>query len=267
MASLQKRNDDSSLRMDHVSGGHRHRLRKSVPVFFPIPVGFTAAEPWRRTYGLPDSRADILANILLYLPFGFFAIQALRRRAAVWQVAAVTFAGMALSTAMELLQFYVPGRDSSLADVGSNTLGSLRRCMRGSSAFREIRSERTAAGSQAPVECSDFGLLAWLPAVSLCARYRPPQVLACRPAVACGARTRAVGLVPAYGHLAGSGSRIGRTLDTPWKRFAFPLLVPLLLGSRILIVDAVLSPAEVLGAVIALLCWVGFLARLPVRNG
>jgi len=54
--------------------------------------------------------------------------------------------------------------------------------------------------------------------------------------------------------------------DAAWKRIAFPLLVPLVLGSRILIVDAVLSPAEVLGAVIALLCWFGFLARLPVRN-
>jgi len=32
---------------------------------------------------------------------------------------------MLLSTVMELLQFYVPGRDSSLADIGSNTLGSL----------------------------------------------------------------------------------------------------------------------------------------------
>jgi hypothetical protein len=55
--------------------------------------------------------------------------------------------------------------------------------------------------------------------------------------------------------------------DGMWKRLAFPLLVPLLLGSRILIVDIVLSPAEVLGAVIALIFWFAFLARLPVRNG
>jgi len=38
------------------------------------PLGTLAA-----TYGARDSRADILANILLYLPFGFFAMQVLRR--------------------------------------------------------------------------------------------------------------------------------------------------------------------------------------------
>ena len=192
---------------------------------YPFSFQSRAGSPLRNlagTYGLPDSRADILANILLYLPFGFFATQALRRRAAVFQVAAVTFAGMALSTAMELLQFYVPGRDSSLADVGSNTLGSLLGACAGVLLAGRFGLSVLQPLRRHLVECSDFGLLARVPALSLSARYRPPQVLACRPAVVCGARTRAMGLVPAYGHLAGPGARIGRTLRYALETIRFP---------------------------------------------
>jgi VanZ family protein len=219
------------------------------------------------TYGVRDSRADILANILLYLPFGFFAMQSLRRRTAIWQVAAVTFAGMVLSTAMELLQFYVPGRDSSLADIGSNTLGSLLGAGAG-----VLLSGRLGLGALQPVRghlSSALIVICWLgyrlfpyvPDTDLHKYWHAVRPLLVAPVLEPLSlyRHTVIWLVLA---LALDELCVGL-----WKRLAFPLLVPLLLGSRILIVDIVLSPAEVLGAVIALIFWFAFLARLPVRNG
>lgn len=236
---------------------------------YPFSFQSRAGSPLRNlagTYGLPDSRADILANILLYLPFGFFATQTLRRRAAVFQVAAVTFAGMALSTAMELLQFYIPGRDSGLADVGSNTLGSLLGACAGVllagrfglSVFQPLR--RHLASALILVCWLGYRLFPYLPDTDLHKYWHAVRPLFVEPVVTPWAlyRHTVIWLVLALA--------LDELFDTPWKRFVFPLLVPLLLGSRVLIVDAVLSPAEVLGAVIALLCWLGFLARLPVRN-
>src|SRR5205085_6140007 len=56
------------------------------------------------------------------------------------------------------------------------------------------------------------GLLAWLPPVSVRARYRLAQVLAGCQTVAGGARIAALGSVPAHGHLAGSSTPVGGTL-------------------------------------------------------
>jgi VanZ family protein len=72
------------------------------------------------------SRADVCANFLAYLPVGF--LMALRGRAAgraaVWAVGASAGAGLLLSLAMEVLQYFLPARTSSLLDVLTNLLGS-----------------------------------------------------------------------------------------------------------------------------------------------
>lgn len=70
--------------------------------------------------GFHGSRDDVVANIFLYIPFGFFAACAFGRR-----IAAATLAGFALSLAVELIQFYDAGRYQELTDIASNTLGAL----------------------------------------------------------------------------------------------------------------------------------------------
>jgi hypothetical protein len=67
---------------------------------YPFSFRFRPGSPVRAladTYGVADSRGDFVANILFYVPFGFFSVQALRRRTALGLVAA-TFAGTVLST-------------------------------------------------------------------------------------------------------------------------------------------------------------------------
>ncbi len=218
------------------------------------------------TYPLRDSRGDFIANILLYLPFGFFAMQALRRRAGAWQVAGVTFAGMLLSTSMELLQFYVPGRETSLADVCSNTIGSILGAGAGL-----LLHQRFGAHILKPLrrhQSSGLILVCWLgyrlfpyaPVIDLHKYWhaiRPLLVAPELPPLNLYRHT-VIWLVLAL--------VLDELFDTAWKYIVFPLSVALLLCSRIVIVDAILSPAEALGAAIAVLCWFGFLARLPVRK-
>jgi len=71
-------------------------------------------------------RGDIFANLLLFLPFGLAATAALPGR---WtsglRILAAGLAGMLLSAAVELAQFWIPQRSSSLWDVGFNTMGAL----------------------------------------------------------------------------------------------------------------------------------------------
>jgi VanZ family protein len=70
-------------------------------------------------------RGDFLANILLYMPFGYFCFLALgERMAAPWRIAIAMLCGVALSVAMELVQYY-DDRDTEATDVYSNTIGTL----------------------------------------------------------------------------------------------------------------------------------------------
>jgi VanZ family protein len=68
---------------------------------------------------------DVILNIVIYAPFGFVAALAFRRKfSRPMAAAAAALLGLIFSVSMELLQVYVPGRDPSLSDVLTNTIGS-----------------------------------------------------------------------------------------------------------------------------------------------
>lgn len=63
--------------------------------------------------------ADFILNVILFIPFGCaLRMAGTRRRTAL-------LAGMFLSTFIELTQAFIPGRDTTLGDVISNTLGTV----------------------------------------------------------------------------------------------------------------------------------------------
>ena len=69
---------------------------------------------------------DIVVNFLFYMPFGALGVLAWRNGRGAWRRwTALAAAGMALSLALETLQAWVPGRDSSVQDVVMNSLGTL----------------------------------------------------------------------------------------------------------------------------------------------
>jgi VanZ family protein len=63
--------------------------------------------------------ADVLLNVILFVPFGLTL--GWRSRS----TSAVTLTGFLLSTAIELTQRGIPGRDPSLSDIVFNTFGTL----------------------------------------------------------------------------------------------------------------------------------------------
>jgi VanZ family protein len=68
---------------------------------------------------------DAFFNVALYVPLGAAAYRSLARRLpARWAMVAAVLGGVALSAAMEMLQIYVPGRDCSLVDLLTNTIGA-----------------------------------------------------------------------------------------------------------------------------------------------
>jgi VanZ family protein len=68
---------------------------------------------------------DIILNVVIYMPLGLVAVLAFRTRRSRSLAASAAIAfGFLLSVSMELLQVYVPGRDPSLLDVLTNTLGT-----------------------------------------------------------------------------------------------------------------------------------------------
>jgi glycopeptide antibiotics resistance protein len=78
---------------------------------------------WRQP---PESRGDILANLLLYIPLGLTATLAFGRSrtlGAVLGTVLAVLAGCALSLSIELAQFYDAGRVSAFSDFALNAAG------------------------------------------------------------------------------------------------------------------------------------------------
>ena len=73
-----------------------------------------------------QEKTDFLANILLYAPLGFATVHALSARAnSVVRISIAIALGAGLSTSIELIQYFDPGRVSSASDIFANTLGTV----------------------------------------------------------------------------------------------------------------------------------------------
>jgi VanZ family protein len=109
----------------------------------------------------PQSRGDVLANLLLYMPLGLTIALSFRLGTSGSLAAALAVAaGTAFSLTMELTQFYDPGRFSALSDVYLNAAGTAA----GATAAWFWGARRTSpvwpAGAAAVF--ARFLLLAWL---------------------------------------------------------------------------------------------------------
>jgi len=68
------------------------------------------------TWNVVSGRGDLLANIVLYLPLGFFCVRSSKLPSR-YSVLGAVAAGISLSTTMKLLQFYDVGRFSEMSDI------------------------------------------------------------------------------------------------------------------------------------------------------
>ncbi len=209
----------------------------------------------------PMSRGDLIANILLYLPFGFFGCLALGGRGPA-RILAATVAGLLLSTGMELSQFFDAGRMTAASDVylntGGTSLGALAAVPLGGGAWPALR--RRMAGD--PVAVSLLGamlgyrLFPFVPTIDLHKYWQALKPLVIDPQIAPYAVFRyfAIWLT--------ASCLLGAIVGARPSRWAAALLAGFVFGCKVVITELVLTPSEVAGAAAALGAWI-LLARLP----
>jgi len=116
------------------------RLRTWLTIGYALFIVYASLSPftgWRNhgiefgevlnaQLGLSYTAFDSTANILSYLPLGFFITLTLRERfGAVSSAIFALTSGILLSMSMEYLQMYLPSRISSNTDLLSNSFGTL----------------------------------------------------------------------------------------------------------------------------------------------
>jgi glycopeptide antibiotics resistance protein len=108
-------------------GGSDPRYDLFISPVFRAPVKPVLAPPWKvQEYDL-SFWVDVVVNILGFIPFGFTGSALLRGdggRKRMPDTVLVVLAGAGISLLIELLQVYLPTRDSSLTDFMNNMLGA-----------------------------------------------------------------------------------------------------------------------------------------------
>jgi VanZ family protein len=240
------------------------------PFSFHIPAsGSGPAHKLIESWSEAPSRGDFLANIIFYLPFGFFGVLAIARGGRLFLALALAIViGALLSISMELTQYYVEGRVTAASDVYANVIGTTLGAVIGSITsanfrwplLREISSNRVP--SMLLALWLGYRLFPYVPTTDLHKYW--------------------VALKPVLVHPSLTGYDLFRYAAT-WltlsplieaiagrKRvwFLFPVFIGSMLIAKVVIVDRALSAAEVVGAGLAIAAWltlaVGVGARLRI---
>ena len=210
-------------------------------------------------------RIHFTINVVMYVPLGLFAMLSLPRQKIVWRIAQVCLAGLALSFAIEWAQYFAGERDSELADVYGNLLGTFIGALAG--AFVAHRIGRVSKTGDAPRPFVFILLACWLvfrlypmfPSFQLhkyAAAWKPllqsagwaPLDLLRHAATWMGIALLCEGAL---------GKRHARS--TPVFLFAAVVL------GRTVVAELVLNPAEVWGGALGLLLWIAIVSRLRLR--
>ena len=201
------------------------------------------------------SRGDLVANLLLYMPFGLCLVLAWpahwRRLTA---LAATVMIGTLLSLAVELLQVYAPSRVSSLTDVIINAVGTLAGGVIAILYLElgtTLRIPGVAAGRPDPVPLGilllwlAFRLAPFVPTIDW-QKYKD----AIKPLL-----TPELAVLDIFRYLVG-WLVVGYTVRQLWRReyalFALFVMVLIVLAGRVMIVGKVLVPSEILALLVCM---------------
>jgi VanZ family protein len=209
---------------------------------------------------------DAAVNLTVYFPLGFLAyLAAARRWGRTRALAASAALAMGLSTSLELLQFFVPPRDTSLFDIACNSVGGLAGA--GVAALFEVRwTAMLRARSNRP-------RIGWLALLSCWVGHQ------LYPFIPVFSRTR---LRAGWGMVLHSGLAESQVLTSAAEWFAAALLLQALFGRlrahwlaaamlclplRWMVVSRTVSPSETAGAAAALLLWIVLAEKARLRVG
>jgi len=212
-----------------------------------------------------DSRGDLLANILLYVPLGFFSTQALGHRPRSLRVLLVAFPAFLLSFTIELLQQYDVHRLSQMSDVYGNSAGAFLGALAGVSL--PCAGKRREAGW---IEWRPFVLLLvgcwvgyrlfpYLPSLEI-HKYQD----ALRPLFEISPMQFSDLYEQTAGWLA-VAMMLDALFGTIRGRIALLIMIAAVLLGRVLIMGIVLSREELTGALLAVVLWTVVLSHMRVR--
>jgi VanZ family protein len=203
----------------------------------------------------PTSRGDLVANLLLYMPFGLCLVLAWpahwRRLTA---LVATVIVGTLLSVAVELLQVYAPSRVSSLTDVIINAIGTLAGGLIAIIYLElgtTLRIPGVAPGRPHPVPLGvlllwlAFRLAPFVPTIDW-QKYKD----AIKPLL-----TPELAVLDIFRYLVG-WLVIGYTVRQLWRReyalLALFVIILIVLAGRVVVVGKVLVPAEMIALLVCL---------------
>ena len=97
----------------------------AIPGSFGIPYKPFLKAPWKEFYPNRGYFRDVLNNILGFVPFGlFFCMYLSSGQTSRKTIIATILLGSAFSITIEVLQWFIPVRDSGTTDILTNTLGT-----------------------------------------------------------------------------------------------------------------------------------------------
>ena len=211
-------------------------------------------------------RGDFLANIMLYLPFGFFGALAIARRGrVVLAIVLAVITGALLSISMELTQYYVQGRVTAADDVYANIIGTALGAVVGGLAYGNLRWPLLREISSNRVPCLllalwlGYRLFPYVPTTDLHKYWNALKPVLLYPSLTGYDLFRYTATWLTLGALI-------EAIAGPQRRWlSFPLFIGAVLTARVVIVDKTLSAAEIAGAGLALAAWLTLAASVGAR--
>src|SRR5712675_246236 len=227
-----------------IAYGSLYPFNFSVPVAGPGPVHALLA-----TWAHRPGRGDFLSNILLYTPLGFFgALSFTDRLRPVMRLFATVLLGATLSVSMELAQYYDVGRDTQAVDAYANVLGTAIGALAGViiggprhwGLFSAIAVHRIP--TLLVVAWGAYRLYPFVPTIDLHKYWNTLKPLILSPSLSSYNLFRHTAIWLTIFTLLSK-------ITAEQRLLIVPLFASFLLFSKILIISASLSVAEVAGAV------------------
>lgn len=200
----------------------------------------------------PPGRGDFLANILLFLPLGAFGFLSLPHPLhSGWRVLAIAASGAALSVSLELAQYFDETRFTEATDVYANSLGTILGAifgliLRGRSRFKLFEQFRANPIPTVLIAiwCA-YRLYPYVPTIDLHKYWIAVKALLISPSL---------GFYDVFRHAVIWLTLSEAIAAIAGERRAWILVCLFAAGvfsAKVVIVDAVLGPAEIVGAVVA----------------
>ncbi|MFV0277586.1 MAG: VanZ family protein [Parahaliea sp.] len=218
---------------------------------------------------LPPGPGDLLSNIVLFLPFGFFGVQALpARMSTLTRLVLVVALGVAGSLGIEIAQSFLAMRNTSVYDLGLNSLSVLIGALAGSVNWHRWIESGAVLGARPRsifpllmiAAWAAYRLFPYVPTIDVQQVKDALKPLLAMTPLPLADTVRHFGIVLALALL------LQTVLPPARARLALVLLALGAIAAKPFIVTKVIWPAEFVAAIAALTVWFALLSQVASRT-